>query len=47
MLVVGKREMEEGSVNIRRFGSQQQRSSSFEEAFQELVSEATPPDLRR
>ena len=47
MLVVGKREMEEGSVSIRRFGSQQQRSSSFEEALQDLVSEATPPDLRR
>jgi threonyl-tRNA synthetase len=47
MLVVGKREMEEGSVSIRRFGSQQQRSSSFEGALQELVSEATPPDLRR
>jgi threonyl-tRNA synthetase len=47
MLVVGKREMEEGSVSIRRFGSQQQRSSSFEGALQDLVSEATPPDLRR
>ena len=46
MLVVGKREMEEGSVNIRRFGSQQPRSSNFEEALQELTVEATPPDLR-
>jgi threonyl-tRNA synthetase len=46
MLVVGKREMEEGSVNIRRFGSQQPRSSNFEEALQELKVEATPPDLR-
>jgi threonyl-tRNA synthetase len=45
MLVVGKREMEEGSVSIRRFGSQQQRSSSFEGALQDLVSEAMPPDL--
>jgi threonyl-tRNA synthetase len=47
MLVVGKREMDDGSVNIRRFGSQQQRSSSFGEALQELKAEATPPDLRR
>jgi threonyl-tRNA synthetase len=47
MLVVGKREMEGSSVNIRRFGSQQQRSSSFEEALGELKAEATPPDLRK
>jgi threonyl-tRNA synthetase len=47
MLVVGKREMEEGSVNIRRFGSQQPKSSSFDDALRELKAEATPPDLRR
>jgi threonyl-tRNA synthetase len=46
MLVVGKREMEEGSVNVRRFGSQQQESSSFKDALEELKAEATPPDLR-
>jgi threonyl-tRNA synthetase len=47
ILVVGKREMEEGGVNMRRFGSQQQKSLRFDEALEELVREAAPPDLRR
>jgi threonyl-tRNA synthetase len=47
IFVTGKREMEEGSVNIRRFGSQEQKSRSFEDAFKELMAEAMPPDLRK
>jgi threonyl-tRNA synthetase len=47
MLVAGKREMEEGSVNIRRFGSQEQKSLSFAEALKGLKEEAAPPDLRK
>lgn len=46
ILVVGKREMEEQAVNIRRLGSQDQKVSSLEEAIVALVKEATPPDLR-
>jgi threonyl-tRNA synthetase len=47
ILVTGKREMEEGSVNMRRFGSQEQKSLSFAEALKGLKLEATPPDLRK
>jgi threonyl-tRNA synthetase len=47
IFVTGKREMEEGSVNIRRFGSQEQKSRSFEDALNELKAEAMPPDLRK
>ena len=46
ILVVGKREMEEKSVNMRRLGSQDQKAMSFDEALGALVKEATPPDLR-
>jgi len=47
ILVVGKREMEEGSVNMRRLGSQDQKSMRLEEAVITLVEEATAPDLRQ
>ncbi len=47
ILVVGKREMDEGSVNIRRLGSQDQKPMKLTEAIAALVDEATPPDLRR
>ncbi|MBI2717391.1 MAG: threonine--tRNA ligase [Rhizobiales bacterium] len=47
ILVVGKREMEEGAVNIRRLGSQEQKAMKLEEAVSALVAEATAPDLRR
>ncbi len=46
ILVVGKREMEDKSVNMRRLGSQDQKVSSLEEALAALKKEATPPDLR-
>jgi threonyl-tRNA synthetase len=46
MLVVGKREAEEGKVSIRRLGSQDQTVMPLAEASASLVAEATPPDLR-
>ena len=46
LLVVGKREAEEGKVAIRRLGSQAQQIMTVDEAIAMLVEEATPPDLR-
>jgi threonyl-tRNA synthetase len=47
ILVCGKREAEEGTVNLRRLGSRDQQSLSLEAAVAALVDEATPPDIRR
>lgn len=47
MLVVGKREAEEGTVAIRRLGSNENRVVKLEEALSALVEEATPPDVKR
>jgi threonyl-tRNA synthetase len=47
ILVVGKRETEEGTVNERRLGSKAQRTLKLEEAVAALKEEATPPDIRR
>jgi threonyl-tRNA synthetase len=46
ILVVGKREMEEQAVNMRRLGCQDQKSMPLTEAIAMLKKEATPPDLR-
>jgi threonyl-tRNA synthetase len=46
LLVVGKREAEEGTVAIRRLGSEGQQVLDLAEAIALLKSEATPPDLR-
>ena len=46
ILVVGKREMEEQAVNMRRLGSQEQKSMTLVDAISALAAEATPPDLR-
>jgi threonyl-tRNA synthetase len=47
LLVVGKREAEEGTVALRRLGSEErQQAMSLDEAMTMLKSEATPPDLR-
>jgi threonyl-tRNA synthetase len=46
MFVCGKREAEEGTVSIRRLGSQDQRVLPLSEAIAALVDEAVPPDLR-
>lgn len=47
MVVVGKREAEEGKVSIRRLGSQDQKVMALDEAIATLSAEATPPDLQR
>ena len=46
ILVVGKREMEEQAVNMRRLGSQDQKAMSLADALAACEAEATPPDLR-
>ena len=46
LLVAGKREAEEGTISVRRFGSQKQTVMTFEEAETMLLAEAVPPDLR-
>ncbi len=46
LLVVGKREAEEGTVALRTLGEQQQKVMSIDEAIAMLKGEATAPDLR-
>jgi threonyl-tRNA synthetase len=47
ILVVGKREMDERAVNVRRLGSQNQTPMSLDAVLSSLTDEATPPDLKR
>ena len=47
ILVCGRREAEERSVNMRRLGSRDQTSLTVDEVVTLLSDEATPPDLRR
>lgn len=46
ILVVGKREAEEGKVAIRKLGSRDQIILSVDDAIALLLEEATPPDLK-
>ena len=46
LLVVGKREAEEGTVALRTLGAEHQKVMSLDEAIAMLRAEATPPDLR-
>ena len=46
LLVVGKREAEEGTVALRTLGEDQQKFLPLDEAIGMLKAEATPPDLR-
>ena len=47
IIVCGRREAEERTVNIRRLGSRDQTSMTLDEALESLKLEATPPDLKR
>ena len=47
MLVCGRREAEERTVNVRRLGSRDQEASTLTEAVATLLDEALAPDLRR
>ncbi|HEX2256515.1 MAG TPA: His/Gly/Thr/Pro-type tRNA ligase C-terminal domain-containing protein, partial [Afifellaceae bacterium] len=46
ILVVGRREAEEGTVSIRRLGAKEQESASLDQAVRMLLAETMPPDLR-
>ncbi|KPM24460.1 threonine--tRNA ligase [Citromicrobium sp. RCC1885] len=46
LLVVGKREAEEGTVAVRTLGEKEQRVMSLDEAIAMLRDGATPPDMR-
>jgi threonyl-tRNA synthetase len=46
LLVVGKREAEEGTVALRVLGDQGQKMLTLDEVVARLVAEATPPDLK-
>jgi threonyl-tRNA synthetase len=46
LLVVGKREADEGTVAMRTLGAEHQKVLSLDEAIALLRAEATPPDLR-
>ncbi len=45
--VVGSKEAEEGTLALRRFGSQAQQIMTLDEAIARLTEEALPPDLAR
>ena len=47
IFVCGKREAEEGTVNIRTLGSQHPKSMSLDEACAMLKAEIVPPDVKR
>jgi len=47
ILVVGKREAAERTVNIRRLGSKDQTAMTLADALAALTAEAVPPDLDR
>ena len=47
ILVVGKREMEERAVSVRRLGSQDQTPMKLDAVIGALRDEAMPPDLKR
>ncbi|WP_417693816.1 threonine--tRNA ligase [Roseibium sp.] len=46
IVVCGKREAEERTVNVRRLGSKDQTAMSLEDAIQAFVEEAIPPDMK-
>ena len=47
LLVAGRREAEEGTVSIRRLGSNKQEVLDLDEAKRVLADEAVPPDLKQ
>lgn len=47
LMVVGRREAEEGKVSIRRLGSKDQTVVTLQEAISSLTDEAIAPDLKR
>jgi threonyl-tRNA synthetase len=47
MLVVGKREAEEGTVSVRRLGVEKQETGRLDDIVRRLAEEAVPPDVKR
>ena len=47
LLILGRREAEEKTVSIRRFGTKEQSSAPLDEAIEMLTREIVPPDLAR
>jgi len=47
ILVIGNREAEQGTVNVRRLGSRDQTPMTLKDVTAALVDEATPPDVKR
>ena len=47
ILVCGRREAEEGTVNVRRLGAKDQTSQTLAEAIAALQEEAVAPDVVR
>ncbi|MGN6488089.1 MAG: threonine--tRNA ligase [Devosia sp.] len=47
MFVVGKREAEEGTVSVRRLGTEGQKVMPATDAIVDLMAEAVPPDLKQ
>ena len=47
MLVCGKREADDRTVNIRRLGSRDQTEMSLKDALAALIDEVTAPDIKR
>ncbi|MDS9467676.1 threonine--tRNA ligase [Paracoccus sp. MBLB3053] len=46
IMAIGMKEVEDGSVSIRRLDKQGSNSLKLDEAIQQLLAEATPPDQR-
>jgi threonyl-tRNA synthetase len=46
ILAVGAREVEQGTVTVRRLGQKQTNVAAFDDVLSELRVEATPPDMR-
>jgi threonyl-tRNA synthetase len=47
ILAIGKQEVENRTVSIRRLGAQGSKTMTLDEVVAALVAEATPPDLRK
>ncbi|MYA89066.1 MAG: threonine--tRNA ligase, partial [Boseongicola sp. SB0662_bin_57] len=47
ILAIGRREVDEGTVSVRRLGSKATETRPLADAVREFASEALPPDLRR
>ena len=45
LLVAGRKEAEEGTLSVRRLGSERQETIALDALIKQLVAEATPPDL--